>query len=61
MPLHHYSIMIGRPVHFQIKSKYGVRVACGVAAPEHYGWDGRSTECLRCRKTRAFRTYMGKK
>ena len=51
-------ITIGVPTHFRIGSKNVS--ACGIVHPQHAAYDGRDVDCVRCRKTKAWKTYMGK-
>lgn len=52
-----YIISIGKPTHFKVANS---STACGLHGNTHYAaWDGRDVECLRCRKTKAWKKYMG--
>ena len=33
--------------------------ACGINNPKIAAYDGRDVTCFRCKKTKAYRTYMG--
>ena len=33
--------------------------ACGIVHPQYAAYDGRDVNCLSCRKTKAWKTYMG--
>ena len=50
-------IRIGRPCHFRPKQENVS--ACGVVTPPYSAWDARDCDCLRCMKTKAYKTYMG--
>jgi len=50
-------IKLGIPCHFR-PSNANVS-ACGVGFPEHAAYDGRDVDCLRCRKTKKWKVYMG--
>lgn len=50
--------MTGVPTHFRPHNDN--RSACGVDYPELSAFDGRDINCLRCRKTKAWKRYMGK-
>lgn len=49
----------GKPVHFRPRQENVS--ACGIECPDMSAFDGRNVDCLQCRKTKAWRTYMGKK
>jgi hypothetical protein len=50
-------IGIGIPTHFR---PTGANVsACGVECPERAAYDGRDTDCILCRQTKAWKRYMG--
>ena len=46
-------MMIGKPVHFRPNNR--PVSACGIEFPEHSGYDGRYTNCIRCMKTKVWR------
>ena len=48
---------VGIPCHFRPTNENVS--ACGIECPQYSGYDGRDTDCLRCRKTRKWKTYMG--
>lgn len=50
-------LQIGKPTHFR-PSNRDVS-ACGVVGPTYAAYDGRDVDCLACRKTRAWKVYMG--
>ena len=50
-------IGIGIPTHFRPTSKNVS--ACGVEHPERAEYDGRSTDCILCQRTKAWKRYMG--
>jgi len=50
---------IGRPTHFKPNNKNVS--ACGVVGPTYAAYDGRSVNCLACRRTLAWKVYMGVK
>ena len=52
-------MMIGKPVHFRPNNR--PVSACGIEFPEHSGYDGRYTNCIRCMKTKVWRVQLGKK
>lgn len=49
---------IGVPCHFRPSSE--PLSACGVEHPELSAYDGRDVNCLSCKRTKAWKTYMGK-
>lgn len=49
-------MMIGTPTHFRPTNRNVS--ACGIVAPALAAYDGRNCDCLRCRKTRAWKTYV---
>lgn len=52
-------IPIGRPTHFRRNSG---KIACGlVSSAAAATYDGRYASCLLCRRTRAWKVYMGEK
>lgn len=49
---------LGVPTHFR-PSNENIS-ACGIEHPQYAAYDGRDVNCLLCRKTRTWKTYMGK-
>lgn len=54
-------IRLGRPTHFLVPK--GNASACGLygSAARFAAYDGRDVTCIRCRKTNAWKQYMGEK
>lgn len=50
--------MIGKPLHFSPKKKG--HTACGLVGAEYTAYDARDCDCIRCKRTLAYRVYMGK-
>ena len=51
-------LKIGKPTHFRPTD---MRVsACGIEYPDFLAYDGRDVTCLNCRRTKAWKAYMGK-
>ena len=50
---------IGKPCHFR-PSNRNVS-ACGVVSPAYSAYDARDVDCYRCKKTKAYKVYMGEK
>ena len=50
-------VLLGVATHFR-PSNEDVS-ACGVECPEYSAYDGRDVDCARCRKTIAWKRYMG--
>jgi hypothetical protein len=48
---------VGVPCHFRPNNKN--RSACGIECPTYASYDGRDVDCIRCRKTKVWKTYMG--
>jgi hypothetical protein len=48
----------GKPTHF--RPKQANVSACGIENPDLSAFDGRSVDCIKCRRTKAWRIYMGK-
>ena len=53
----HPVVLLGVPTHFR-PSNENVS-ACGIEHPEYAAYDGRDVDCARCRKTQAWKRYMG--
>lgn len=49
--------MIGIPCHFRPTNED--KSACGIECPQISAYDGRDVNCIRCRKTKAWKRYMG--
>lgn len=62
-----FLLKIGMPIHLVKVGHNGTNehnnmTACGIlAAKESVAHDGRDVNCLRCRKTKQWRTYMRRK
>ena len=50
--------MCGIATHFRPNNKN--QSACGIWSPRIAAYDGRDCNCLRCFKTKAWKTHMGK-
>ena len=50
-------LKIGKPTHFR-PTNANIS-ACGVVSPEYAAYDGRSSDCLRCKTTTKYKIYMG--
>ena len=48
---------IGKPIHFRPTNEN--RSACGVEHPDDASYDGRDVDCIRCRRTKSWKVYMG--
>jgi len=50
--------VIGKPTHM---TKDGKITCCGLVGKEVHimAYDARDVDCLRCRKTKAYKAYMG--
>lgn len=51
-------IRIGVPTHFRPTNENVS--ACGIECPEYAAYDGRDVDCIRCRKTKVWKEYVGK-
>lgn len=49
--------MIGIPCHFRPTNEN--KSACGIEYPQISAYDGRDVNCIRCRKTKVWKHYMG--
>lgn len=50
-------ITVGRPTHFRPTNAN--KSACGIECPELAAYDGRDVDCLKCRKTAAWKRQVG--
>lgn len=50
-------ITVGRPTHFRPTNAN--KSACGIECPELAAYDGRDVDCLKCRKTSAWKRQAG--
>ena len=48
---------IGIPTHFRPTNENVS--ACGVEHPVSWAYDGRDIDCIRCRRTKSWKVYMG--
>ena len=53
----HPVVLLGIPTHFRLSNEDVS--ACGIECPEYSAYDGRDIDCARCRKTKAWKRYMG--
>ena len=52
-----WAFKIGKPTHF----RSGGHIACGlVSSTALAAYDGRDVNCVRCRRTKKWKTYMGR-
>lgn len=52
-------VLPGMATHFRV-DKTLRRSSCGIPWVEHFSWDPRDVDCVRCRKTKVWRMAMGK-
>ena len=50
-------VNIGKPIHLRVGAG---ATACGLFGSHMAAWDARDVECERCKKTKAYKTKMGK-
>ena len=50
-------ILAGKATHFRPSNK--PVTACGIVGSENMIYDARDCDCLRCKKTNAYKVYMG--
>ena len=49
-------IKIGKPTHYRPNNKNVT--ACGVISPEYFAYDARDVDCLRCMKTKKYKSLL---